>query len=74
MRLFKILLLLIFCGFSFYGPYVAFLNDSPRLKADIIDIYPGDSINASINLYPYANTTAMLPLCLGLISIMIGSP
>jgi UPF0755 protein len=49
MRLFKILLLLIFCGFSFYGPYVAFLNDSPRLKADIIDIYPGDSINASIN-------------------------
>ena len=49
MRLFKILILLTFCGFSFYGPYVAFLNDSPRLKTDVIDIYPGDSINASIN-------------------------
>ena len=44
----KIITFLLILVFAFYGPYTAFLNDAPKAKNNVIDIYPGDSINTSI--------------------------
>ena len=51
MRFFKLILSVSFFILALYGPYIAYLNDHPRVKKDIIDIYPGESINSVISKF-----------------------
>ena len=51
MRFFKLITLVSFSLFALYGPYIAYLNDYPRVKKNIIDIYPGESINSVVSKF-----------------------